>query len=72
MHPKTAAALAALEKSLLEAARLQRHLTRLGQIFPPVYWQLDSAVLRSAQQLFCALQNEKSQLLLAQKESEKN
>ena len=72
MHLKTAACLAELEKSLAQAARLERRLTRLSKLYPPIYWQLDSDTLRTAKQLFYALQQEKAQLLLAQQASEKH
>ncbi len=72
MHPKTAACLAELEKSLQETARLERRLTRLAAKLPPIYWQLDPAILRTVTQLKSALESEKDYLLLVQKVSEQN
>ena len=72
MHPKTAVCLAQLEKSLQDTQRLLRRLTRLSQCYPPVYWQLDGGTLHTAQQLLWALQHEKEQLLVVQRESEGN
>lgn len=63
MHPNTAAALAALEKSLQETARLERRLMRLNSHRPPVYWKLDPVVLHTVMQLRFALQTARAQLL---------
>ena len=63
MHPKTALALKELDKSLQEAARLHRRLTRLSKQRLPVYWQLAPATLHTAQQLAWNLQQEKEQLV---------
>ena len=71
MHPKTAACLTELDKSIALTARLERRLARLSHWCPPVYWQLDPAVLRYVQQLLFALQQEKIQLLLIQKANDK-
>lgn len=67
MNPKTLTAFAELEKSLQEATRLHHRLVRLSKCKPPVYWELDPAILRTTKQLLCSLQIEKEQLRAAQK-----
>lgn len=68
MDPKTATAFAELEKAMQEAARLHRRLMRLSKYKPPIYWELDPTLVRTAQQLLYSLQIEKEQLQAAQKE----
>lgn len=62
MHPKTAAALAALSKSLQETAHLERRLLRLAQHRPPLYWELNPSVLCTVKQLRFALQEAQEEL----------
>ena len=71
MHPRTAA-LAALEKSLQETARLERRLRRLSTHRPPVYWELDPVMLHTVTQLRLALQTAREQLLTAPQIDPKN
>lgn len=66
MHPKTAAALTELDKSLRQASRLCHRLKRLSQHRPPIYWQLTPVSLHTAQQLVWNLQQEKEQFMSAQ------
>ncbi|MBR5151566.1 MAG: hypothetical protein IKW71_01885 [Elusimicrobiaceae bacterium] len=69
MDPKTAIALAELEKSLQELVRLQRRLHRIQRNSLPIYWQLNTHTLYATEHLLPLLQSEKQQLLEAQQAS---